>query len=143
MIRIIAGVYGYRENGIITPKDKDSKPFSLNPEREAELVHLGIAEYIDIDKVEEKKEPEQPDESCDQKRDIDYDEYHEKPEYDNEMKLEQLKKIANEHGIETRAMRSKAEVLHALDQYFAEENEDTEADESEEDLPVFGAIDPV
>lgn len=38
MIKIIAGVYGYKENGIILPKDKDSEPFSLDPEREAELV---------------------------------------------------------------------------------------------------------
>ena len=36
MIKIIAGVYGYKENGIILPKDKDSEPFSLDPEREAE-----------------------------------------------------------------------------------------------------------
>ena len=35
MIKIIAGVYGYKENGIILPKDKDSEPFSLDPEREA------------------------------------------------------------------------------------------------------------
>ena len=43
MIKIIAGVYGYKENGIILPKDKDSEPFSLDPEREAELVAQGVA----------------------------------------------------------------------------------------------------
>ena len=45
MIKMIAGVYGYREGGIIMPKDKNSEPFSLNPEREAELVTRGVAEY--------------------------------------------------------------------------------------------------
>ena len=48
MIKIIAGVYGYKENGIILPKDKDSEPFSLDPEREAELVAQGVAEYANV-----------------------------------------------------------------------------------------------
>ena len=48
MIKMIAGVYGYKEGGIIMPKDKDSEPFSLEPEREAELVARGIAEYANL-----------------------------------------------------------------------------------------------
>ena len=48
MIRIIAGVYGHKENGVITPKDSKSEPFSLTPEREAELVAQGVAEYANV-----------------------------------------------------------------------------------------------
>lgn len=42
MIKIIAGVYGYKENGITITEDKDSEPdLSLDPERKAELVAQG------------------------------------------------------------------------------------------------------
>ncbi|EEV02715.1 hypothetical protein ROSINTL182_05337 [Roseburia intestinalis L1-82] len=58
MIKIIAGVYGYKENGIILPKDKDSEPFSLDPEREAELVTQGVAEYANVIIPEAELEPE-------------------------------------------------------------------------------------
>ena len=58
MIKIIAGVYGYKENGIILPKDKDSEPFSLDPEREAELVAQGVAEYANVIIPEAELEPE-------------------------------------------------------------------------------------
>lgn len=57
MIKMIAGVYGYREGGIITPKDKNSEPFSLDPEREAELVGRGLAVYANLIIPEEEPEP--------------------------------------------------------------------------------------
>ena len=57
MIKMIAGVYGYKEGGIIMPKDKDSEPFSLEPEREAELVERGIAVYANLIIPEEEPEP--------------------------------------------------------------------------------------
>ena len=57
MIKMIAGVYGYREGGIITPKDKNSEPFSLEPEREAELVERGLAVYANLIIPEEEPEP--------------------------------------------------------------------------------------
>ena len=63
MIKMIAGVYGYREGGIIMPKDKNSEPFSLNPEREAELVTRGVAEYANLIIPEEPKPADQNDDS--------------------------------------------------------------------------------
>ena len=63
MIKMIAGVYGYREGGIIMPKDKNSEPFSLNPEREAELVTRGVAEYANLIIPEEPKTADQNDDS--------------------------------------------------------------------------------
>ena len=48
MIRIIADTtYGHSEGNIIEPKTKNSEPFSVTPEREAELVEMGVAEYVD------------------------------------------------------------------------------------------------
>ncbi len=54
MIKMIAGVYGYKEGGIIMPKDKNSEPFSLDSEREAELVARGVAAYANLIIPEEK-----------------------------------------------------------------------------------------
>jgi hypothetical protein len=48
MIRVIAGVLGYRdENGLIKPKTADSAPFLLDPETEKRLVASGVAAYVE------------------------------------------------------------------------------------------------
>lgn len=48
MIRIIADTtFGYWNGKSVEPKTKGSAPFSIDPEREAELVELKIAEYVD------------------------------------------------------------------------------------------------
>lgn len=49
MIKIIQGAYGYiDENGIVKPKTAKDAPFELEDKsREAELVALGVAEYVD------------------------------------------------------------------------------------------------
>lgn len=159
MIKIIAGVYGYKENGIILPKDKDSEPFSLDPEREAELVAQGVAEYANVIIPEVELEPkpetagaeqqpaedpaepeaEEPEQDLDPEADGDEDpqsEKAEKPEYSDKMKLTELQALAGACGLDAQNMRTKAEVIKLLDDYFAEED-DTEAP------PAFGAMDPV
>lgn len=159
MIKIIAGVYGYKENGIILPKDKDSEPFSLDPEREAELVAQGVAEYANVIIPEAELEPEpetagaeqqpaedpaepeaeEPEQDLEPKADGDEDpqsEKAEKPEYSDKMRLTELQALAGAYGLDAQNMRTKAEVIKLLDDYFAEED-DTEAP------PAFGAMDPV
>lgn len=151
MIRIKIGVYGYRRNGLIIPKDKNSPPFTLDPEKERKLVEKGIAEYTGSEIQEERKNPESKEEPLngpwsedEQESDQEPDggtvdqEGQEGPEYDSEMKLADLKEIAEEYGINTKPMKSKAEVIHALDEYFTEED-----NEDEEAPPVFGAINPI
>lgn len=130
MIKIIAGVYGYKENGIILPKDKDSEPFSLDPEREAELVAQGVAEYANVIIPEAELEPEADGDEDPQ------NEKPEKPEYSDKMRLTELQALAGAYGLDAQNMRTKAEVIKLLDDYFAEED-DTEAP------PAFGAMDPV
>lgn len=130
MIKIIAGVYGYKENGIILPKDKDSEPFSLDPEREAELVAQGVAEYANVIIPEVELEPEADGDEDPQS------EKAEKPEYSDKMRLTELQALAGAYGLDAQNMRTKAEVIKLLDDYFAEED-DTEAP------PAFGAMDPV
>lgn len=159
MIKIIAGVYGYKENGIILPKDKDSEPFSLDPEREAELVAQGVAEYANVIIPEAELEPkpetagaeqqsaedpaepeaEEPERDLEPEADGDEDpqsEKAEKPEYSDKMRLTELQALAGAYGLDAQNMRTKAEVIKLLDDYFAEED-DTEAP------PAFGAMDPV
>lgn len=143
MIKIIAGVYGYKENGIILPKDKDSEPFSLDPEREAELVTQGVAEYANViipeAELEPEPETEEPEQDLEPEADGDEDpqsEKAEKPEYSDKMRLTELQALAGAYGLDAQNMRTKAEVIKLLDDYFAEED-DTEAP------PAFGAMDPV
>lgn len=151
MIKIIAGVYGYKENGIILPKDKDSEPFSLDPEREAELVAQGVAEYANVIIPEAELEPEpetavaeqqpaeEPEQDLEPEANGDEDpqsEKAEKPEYSDKMRLTELQALAGAYGLDAQNMRTKAEVIKLLDDYFAEED-DTEAP------PAFGAMDPV
>lgn len=53
MIKIIAGTFGYRnpDTGLIEAKTPESKPFSIpntpGMRTEADLVALGVAEYVD------------------------------------------------------------------------------------------------
>lgn len=131
MIKMIAGVYGYREGGIITPKDKNSEPFSLEPEREAELVERGLAVYANL--IIPEEEPEPAGQNGDDSQD-DEDGQKQKPEYSEKMKLPELQALAASYGLDAQKMRAKAEVIKLLDDYFKDDNEQP---------PSFGAIDPV
>ena len=131
MIKMIAGVYGYREGGIITPKDKNSEPFSLEPEREAELVKRGLAVYANLIIPEEEPEPAGQNDDGSQN---DEDGQKQKPEYSEKMKLPELQALAASYGLDAQKMRAKAEVVKLLDDYFKDDNEQP---------PSFGAINPV
>ncbi len=47
IVKIIAGIYGYRENGRVVPKTRQSKPFPLDDFEAERLVSIGVAEIID------------------------------------------------------------------------------------------------
>lgn len=145
MIKMIAGVYGYREGGIIMPKDKNSEPFSLNPEREAELVTRGVAEYANLIIPEEPKTADQNDDSRNdegsqnsgdgsQDDEGSQNDQKQKPEYSEKMKLPELQALAASYGLDAQKMRAKAEVVKLLDDYFKDDGEQP---------PTFGAMDPV
>lgn len=161
MIRIIAGVYGHKENGVIEPKDSNSAPFSLDPEREAELVARGIAEYANVIIPEEEPETTPETDSSQQVEDnpkTDDNQQHDdetgnddnqqhdddleagddekktKPEYSEKMKLPELQALAASFGLDAQKMRVKAEVIKLLDDYFEDDGEQP---------PAFGAMDPV
>lgn len=166
MIRIIAGVYGHKENEVITPKDSKSEPFSLTPEREAELVAQGVAEYANViipddDQDDGQNDDDQNDDgqnddgqnddgqNDDEQNDDDQngngqndddqddDAKTKKPEYSDKMKLPELQALAASFGLDAEKMRAKAEVIKLLDDYFADDEDDGDQP------PAFGAIDPV
>lgn len=105
MIQIIRGTYGLYENGMVTPKTSKSKPFTLPEDKEHELVVRGIAAYVSV-------MPMQPEEQEIQTAT-------ELPDYDESMKLDVLREIAWKYGVDASKMRSKKEIISAIDAALA------------------------
>lgn len=47
MIKMLKGTYGLKINGVVEAMTSHSAPFSITKEKEAELVQLGFAKYVD------------------------------------------------------------------------------------------------
>ena len=105
MIKIIKGSYGMRVKSYVVAVTPDSDPIELGKEKEERLVRLGVAVYIDKNgQLNEGTNDTQDDEIVD-----------EFPEYNEEMKLSELKDVAKVYGIDASSMRSKKEVIEAID----------------------------
>lgn len=89
MIKMIRGTYGLVNNGTVEAMTKHSAPFSISPEREAELVAVGVAV-----KVEDPEPTVGPYEK---------------------LKMSELRRIALTKGVDVSAARSKGEVIAALE----------------------------
>lgn len=132
MIKIICGTYGrYTEQTVkgedgkavktfrVVPMSPGSEPFSLEPEREAELVKLGMAEYVAEDGESVDETPEL----------IGFDEIPEDtelpegveeiPAYSVDMKATELRKIGEMCGLTFKVGMSKVEMVAALDEHIA------------------------
>ena len=132
MIKIICGTYGrYTEQTVkgedgkavktfrVVPMSPGSEPFSLEPEREAELVKLGMAEYVAEDGESVDEAPEL----------IGFDEIPEDtelpegveeiPAYSVDMKATELRKIGEMCGLTFKVGMSKVEMVAALDEHIA------------------------
>lgn len=143
MIEMIAGVYGLpvkQPDGTtrIVGMGPKSGPFSVSPEREAELVAKKIARYVEPPKDDEgdttgTAAPAAP----------------AVPEYSASMKADQLREIGKQHGLTFKVGMTKAEMVAELDKHFSEvtaEDEtegDTTGTEGGEDAPTFDAADAV
>ena len=64
----------------------------------------------------------------------------EAPEYNEDMKLDELKEVATRYGVDASAMRKKADVIAAIEATKAEQPDDSADDE---EPPQIGAADPV
>lgn len=109
MIKIIKGSYGMRVKTSIVAVPAGSDPIELSKEKEERLVRLGVAVYV----TEQDDAAEQPSESSGKTQDNEIvDEF---PEYNEDMKLSELKDVAKVYGIDASSMRSKKEVIEAID----------------------------
>ena len=137
MIQIIAGTFGYYNGRKVVPITNADGPQKFDPELEARLVKQGVAKYVDEQPVAptpaEKpgREPEAGDAPAD-------------PEYDEDMKLDELKEVAAAYGVDASAMRKKADVIAAIEKAKAAANEvDDDQTGDNEEPPQIGAADPV
>lgn len=135
MIKIITDTtFGYWNGRFVEPKNKNCEPFKLDPEREAELVTLGIAAYVDEEAEQDREaKPEaEQNEEAKQEEDINQDE-----EADSEdpeeltaeslasMKLQDLKALAEPLGVKFEVGMKKSELAqHVFEAVQAAESAD-------------------
>ena len=125
MIRIIDNsTFGYWNGRSVEPKTKKSPPFSTNPQREAELVKKGTAEYVE-NAEDVTTEITQ--------------------EYLEGLKLEKLKEVAGQFGVTYRIGTTKADFVNEVWAAFAPPQENAASAEAmaEDDVPAFDAVDAV
>lgn len=141
MIKIVCGVYGHYIDGRVVAKNSDSEPFSLTPRQEAELVAKGVAAFVDeVTEVSHAgaSAPIGFDESPESDIEI--------PEYSVDMKADELREIGKDCGLHFKVGMTKADMVAALDAFFAEKIDEDDADEAEDDgmeLPDFDPAEAV
>lgn len=142
MIQIIAGTFGYYNGRKVVPITNQDGPKQFDPELEARLVKEGVAKYVedpestDSAGVPAPQDPDNPDSAAAG----DPEDPADAAEYSEDMKLDELKEIAASYGVDTSAMRKKADVIAAIEAAKAEQPDDGADDE---EPPQFGAADPV
>ena len=142
MIQIIAGTFGYYNGRKVVPITNQDGPKQFDPELEALLVKEGVAKYVedpestDSAGVPAPQDPDNPDSAAAG----DPEDPADAAEYSEDMKLDELKEIAASYGVDTSAMRKKADVIAAIEATKAEQPDDGADDE---EPPQIGAADPV
>ena len=147
MIQIIAGTFGYYNGRKVVPITNADGPQKFDDELEARLVKEGVAKYIgELGETAEQPvapapaaKPEQEPETAPETDDAPA-----APEYDEDMKLDELKEVAAAYGVDASAMRKKADVIAAIEKAKAAANEvDDDQTGDNEEPPQIGAADPV
>ena len=131
MIQIIKGTFGYYNGRKVIPITEADGPQKFDDELEARLVKEGVAKYIgELGETAEQPAPAPGDDAA----------ADEAPEYNEDMKLDELKEVATRYGVDASAMRKKADVIAAIEAAKAEQPDDGADDE---EPPQIGAADPV
>lgn len=165
MIRIIIDTtYGYRNGDIVEPKTKNSEPFTIDPEREAELVEMGVAEYVNEAATEgDDNEDNTEDEKDDNVKSVGgndnivnnteddnksetkvVDDVEVTLEFLNGMKLDQLKEFAEPFGVEYKVGMKKSDYAQLVfDAIEVEDEATTEGEVDGETPPPFNPEDAV
>lgn len=136
MIQIIKGTFGYYNGRKVIPITEADGPQKFDDELETRLVKEGVAKYIgELGETAEQPAPAPGDEPASTNTAAD-----EAPEYNEDMKLDELKEVATRYGVDASAMRKKADVIAAIEATKAEQPDDGADDE---EPPQIGAADPV
>ncbi len=142
MIEIIAGTFGYYNGRKVIPIAKEDGPQKFDPELEARLVKDGTAKYVD-------EQPVAPAPAVKSEQELEdtpeTDDATAAPEYDEDMKLDELKEVAAAYGVDASTMRKKADVIAAIEKAKAAVGETADDDQTgdNEEPPQIGAADPV
>jgi len=124
MIKIKAGTFGYNDGKKIIPLTAESGAVDLDPKLEARLVKQGIAVYVG------KLEPAKFDIEINGKNEN-------KPVYNKEMKLIELKEIANSYGVDVSGLRTKDAVITAIEAVIFDADDDDDYEQ-----PDLGTASP-
>ena len=135
LVKIVNGTYGFKQGSRVIPKTAADAPFALEDTAAERLVRLKVAEYAD-ETIEVEAETDGSD----------------RRPYDADMKIGVLKAIAIEdYGLDPEdidKMRSRKDVVAAIDAKLAEEDGAGESDEGgqrpqDDTPPDIGAAEPV
>lgn len=145
LIQITNGTYGHtpilpdgRKSRYVVPVNRKTGPIDVDPEEAARLVEAGVAEYVTDEPAKAAKAPEAPAEAA------------KAPESPSEetvtghldgtdlesMTFAELKALAQDMGIETGKIKSKAAMIEAITAVEVEAP-------AEDDLPELSAQDVV
>ncbi len=125
MVKIIKGSYGHKKGSTIVPVYA-GETVELTEEQEARLVKLGVAEYVG--------KPAQENSQGEGSSEL--------PEYNENMKLAELKEIAAKYGVDASEVKTKKEVVALIDAAL-EQNEGDTGEENPGGLPELGGDDSV
>lgn len=120
MIKIIKGSYGKRDGHVVRAVGCGTV-LELSAEEEARLVRIGVAEKVTEEHPVKAAAPSAPstpedaehDEPEAEDKEPVQDEF---PEYSADMKLEELKTVAAAYKVDVSGLRSKKEIVAALDE---------------------------
>lgn len=149
MIQITTGTFGYYNGRKVIPITSADGPQKFDPELEARLVKQGVAKYVDgAAATIPPEDPKDPDPAGgNQPQDpgqADAGQQDEaKPEYSDDMRLDELKEIAAGYGVDASAMRKKADVIKAIEAAKAAEQQADDDGDDDEEPPQPGVADPV
>lgn len=115
MVKIIKGTYGHKVGKVIKPVNA-GETVELSAEQEARLIKLGVAEKVEAaptGKHENEEINQNP--AGGQSGEVE-----QLPEYNENMKLEELKNIAAQYGVDASKLKTKKDVVAAIDAARAE-----------------------
>lgn len=119
LIKIINGIYGYHINeAVVEPKTARDPAFLVDDKEAERLVELKVARIVGPDLKVAPVQPEDVTEDDETESGTDAFEKSDKADYNENMKLDDLKKVAIDAGAsknKVKKMRTKKEVIAAIE----------------------------